>query len=94
MTRLLLIGVVVLAGCARSDPGANELARETAEHRELVSAMENHPSLGEGQGNASTGKPLTFPRTVRPRPEGVAPAHHNEAATPPDHDETTTPHRH
>jgi hypothetical protein len=93
MSRLLLIGVAVLAGCARSDPGANELARETAEHRELVAAMENHPSLADGQGNASSGKPLTFPRTVRPRPEGVAPAHHNEA-TPPAHHNEATPHQH
>lgn len=82
MKRVMLIGMATLAGCSAASPETGQIAQETAEHRALVSAMATHPSLKQGQGVAAEGKPLTFPKTVRPRPESVEPAHHHAPDTP------------
>ncbi len=80
MKRFMLIGAA-LAGCSAARPETGQIAQETAEHRALVSAMATHPSLKKG-GRAEQGKPLTFARTVPPRPEGVEPANHHALDTP------------
>lgn len=77
MRGAFLILCMMPAACSDRQPAADDkVARETAELHMAVAAMENHPSLKQGQAGPATGQPITVPKSVRPRPAGVTLAPH------------------